>query len=76
MEDNFHHGKKGLYVRVMNNNIEGAISGLKRLINQEGVTKELRRRRYYEKPTTQRRRQKAEAQIRWKRKLATLDPFS
>jgi small subunit ribosomal protein S21 len=76
MEDNFHHGKKGLYVRVMNNNIEGAISRLKRLINQEGVTKELRRRRYYEKPTTQRRRQKAEAQIRWKRKLATLDPFA
>jgi small subunit ribosomal protein S21 len=75
MEDQFHHGKKGLYVRVLNNNLEGAMSKLKKLCQTEGVTKELRRRRYYEKPTTRRRREKAEAQIRWKRKLATLDPW-
>jgi small subunit ribosomal protein S21 len=75
MEDSFNHGKKGLTVRVMNNNIEGAISRLKRLINQEGVTKELRRRRYYEPPTTKRRRKAAEALIRWQRKKATLDPW-
>jgi small subunit ribosomal protein S21 len=73
MEDNFHHGKKGLAVRVVNGNIEGAISRLKRLLNQEGVTRELRRRRYYEKPTTKRRREKAEAKIRWLRKKATLE---
>ena len=75
MEDTFHHGKKGLTVRVMNGNIEGAISRLKRLLNQEGITRELRRRRYYEKPTTKRRREKAEAKIRWLRKKATLDIF-
>ena len=73
MEDQFNHGKKGLYVRVLNNNLEGAMSKLKKLIQTEGVTKELRRRRYYEKPTTQRRRQQAEAKIRWHRKKSTLD---
>lgn len=75
MEESFNHGKRGLTVRVMNGNIEGAISRLKRLLNQEGVTRELRRRRYFEKPTTKRRRERAEARIRWLRKKATLDPF-
>lgn len=73
MEEQFHTGKKGLYVRVINNNLERAMSRLKKLCQTEGVTKELRRRRYYEKPTTQRRRKKAEAKIRWLRKKATLE---
>jgi small subunit ribosomal protein S21 len=75
MEDQFNHGKKGLYVRVLNNNLEGAMSKLKKLIQTEGVTKELRKRRYYEKPTTKRRRRQAEAKIRWLRKKSTLDLF-
>jgi small subunit ribosomal protein S21 len=75
MEDSFHHGKKGLSVRVINNNVDGAISRLKRLLNQEGITRELRRRRYYEKPTTRRRRERAEARIRWIKKKESLDPF-
>lgn len=75
MEEAFNHGKKGLVVRVINNNVDGAISRLKRLLNQEGVTRELRRRRYYEKPTTKRRRERAEARMRWLRKQSTLDPF-
>lgn len=73
--DDFHFNKKGLTVRVINNHLESALAQLKRRLNQEGVTKELRKRRYYEKPTTKRRREKAEARIRWMRKLATLDPF-
>ena len=73
MEDTFNHGKKGLYVRVLNNNLEGAMSKLKKLIQTEGITKELRRRRYYEKPTTKRRREKAEAKIRWLRKKSSLE---
>lgn len=73
MEDQFHLNKKGLYVRVLNGNLEGAMGRLKKLCASEGLTKELRRRRYYEKPTTQRRRQKAEAKIRWLRKKSTLD---
>lgn len=73
MDDQFNHGKKGLYVRVLNNNLEGAMGKLKKLIQSEGLTKELRKRRYYEKPTTKRRREKAEAKIRWLRKKSTLE---
>lgn len=73
MEEQFSHGKKGLYVRVMNGNLEGAMNKLKKLCQTEGITKELRRRRYYEKPTTKRRREKAEAKIRWLRKKSTLE---
>lgn len=76
MEDNFYLNKKGLVVKVLNNNIEGALSRLKRLVNQEGITRELRKRRFYEKPTTLRRRKKAEAKVRWLRKKATLDPWA
>jgi small subunit ribosomal protein S21 len=76
MDDQYTFNKKGLFVRVMNGNLEGALSRLKRLMNQEGVTKELRKRRFYEKPTTKRRRKKAEARIRWLRKKATLDPWA
>ena len=76
MDDQYTFNKKGLFVRVMNGNLEGAMSRLKRLMNQEGVTKELRKRRFYEKPTTKRRRKKAEARIRWLRKKATLDPWA
>lgn len=70
--DDFHLNKKGMTVKVVNNNIEAAISQLKRRMATEGVIKELRRRRYFEKPTTARRRKKAEAKIRWKRKLEIL----
>lgn len=73
MEESTSHGKKGLFVRVTNGNLEGALIRLKRLINQEGLTRELRRRRFYEKPTTRRRRERAEAKIRWQRKRATLE---
>jgi small subunit ribosomal protein S21 len=76
MDDNYNFHKKGLTVRVINGNLEGALSRLKRLMNQEGVNKELRKRRFYEKPTTKRRREKAEARIRWLRKKATLDPWA
>ncbi len=73
MEESTSHGKKGLFVRVTNGNLEGALIRLKRLINQEGLTRELRRRRFYEKPTTRRRRERAEAKIRWQRKKASLE---
>jgi small subunit ribosomal protein S21 len=76
MDDQYTFNKKGLFVRVMNGNLEGALSRLKRLMNQEGITKELRKRRFYEKPTTKRRRKKAEARIRWLRKKAILDPWA
>ena len=60
------HGKKGITVKVYNNNIEAAISQLKRKVNLEGITKELRARRYFETNTEKRRRELSEAKVRWK----------
>ena len=53
--------KRGLSVDVRNNNIEGAIRTLGRKVKGEGLIRELRQRQYYEKPSTLRRRRKAEA---------------
>lgn len=53
--------KRGLAVDVRNNNIEGAIRTLGRKVKLEGLIRELRARQSYEKPSTVRRRQKAEA---------------
>ena len=56
--------KRGMSVEVRNNNIEGAIRTLGRKVKQEGLIRELRKRQFYENPSTQRRREKAEAVIR------------
>lgn len=56
--------KKGLAVEVRNNNVEGAIRILGRKVKQEGLLREIRRRQFYEQPSTVRRRKKAEAIVR------------
>lgn len=62
------HGKRGVSVKVYNNNINAAIAQLKRKSNAEGINKELRKRRYFEDNTSKRRRRMAEAQLRWRKK--------
>ncbi len=59
--------KRGLAVEVRNNNIEGAIRTLGRKVKQEGLIRELRSRQFYEKPSTVRRREHAEAVARAKK---------
>ena len=58
-----------LVVRVEGDNINRAINQLKRKMANEGIYKELKKRRFYEKPSERRAREKAEA-IRRQRKLA------
>jgi small subunit ribosomal protein S21 len=53
--------KKGLSVEVRGNNIEGAIRLLGKKVKNEGLIREIRQRQYYEKPSTIRRRERAEA---------------
>ena len=65
--------KKGLTVRVFNNNIDGAITQLKRRCNAEGLNKELRLRKHYEPPSVIRRRKMAEAVRRWRTKEDTIN---
>lgn len=49
-------------VKVWDNNIEKAIKSLKNKLNKEGVFKELKNKRYYEKPSVKEKRKRVEAQ--------------
>jgi small subunit ribosomal protein S21 len=58
-----------LQIFVRDNNVDQALRILKKKMQREGVFREMRRRRFYEKPSEVRVREKAEA-IRRVRKLA------
>lgn len=70
--DDFILKKKGMTVKVINNNIEGAIAQLKRRMNSEGINKELRKRKHFVPNSVLRRQKKAEATLRWKKKYAQI----
>ncbi|MFC3205219.1 MAG: 30S ribosomal protein S21 [Mesorhizobium sp.] len=58
-----------MQVLVRDNNVEQALRVLKKKMQREGVFREMRSRRAYEKPSEKRAREKAEA-IRRNRKAA------
>src|SRR6201995_4974203 len=58
-----------LQVFVRDNNVDQALRVLKKKMQREGVFREMKQRRSYEKPSEKKTRQKAEA-IRRARKLA------
>jgi small subunit ribosomal protein S21 len=60
---------KTLQVTVRDNNIDQALKVLKKKLQREGVFREIKRRRAYEKPSEKRARKAGEA-IRRARKLA------
>ena len=70
--DEFVLRKKGMTVKVFNNNIDGAIIQLKRRMNSEGINKELRKRKHFTPPSIVRRQKMAEAKLRWKKKHAQI----
>ncbi|WP_372340492.1 30S ribosomal protein S21 [Parvularcula sp. IMCC14364] len=53
---------------VRENNVEQALRALKKKMQREGTFREMKRRKYYEKPSERKARQKAEA-VRRARKL-------
>jgi small subunit ribosomal protein S21 len=59
----------GLQILVRDNNVDKAMKVLKRKLQREGVFRELKRQRFYEKPSEKRARQKGEA-VRRSRKMA------
>ena len=61
-------GASNLQVTVYQNQVERALKGLKRQLNKEGLFKELKRRRFYEKPSVKKKRKIKEAKK--KRKMA------
>jgi small subunit ribosomal protein S21 len=58
-----------LQVFVRDNDVDQALRALKRKMQREGVFREMKRRRFYEKPSEKSNREKAEA-IRRAHKLA------
>ena len=62
-------GKHLLQVLVRDNNVDQALRVLKKKMQREGVFREMKRRRFYEKPSEKTAREKSEA-IRRARKLA------
>lgn len=70
--DDYGFKKKGMTVKVINNNIEDAIIKLKRRMNSEGINKELRKRKQFSPNSVLRRQQLAEARLRWKKKYAQI----
>ena len=53
-----------LEVDVIDNNVGRAINQLKRMIGREGLNRELKRRRFHEKPSIAKRRKSIEAERR------------
>ena len=58
-----------MQVLVRDNNVDQALRVLKKKMQREGVFREMKRRRFYEKPSEKSAREKGEA-IRRARKLA------
>lgn len=56
-----------MYVEVRNNNVDRAIRVLKRKMVDEGVFKKLQEKRFYEKPSDRKRREKRSAIARYRR---------
>jgi small subunit ribosomal protein S21 len=61
---------KGNRVTVKENeNINQALRRFKKKIETSGVLEDIRKKEFYEKPTTERKRKKGAAKARWKKKL-------
>jgi small subunit ribosomal protein S21 len=58
-----------LEIQVVDNNVEKAIRVLKRKLQQEGLFREMKQRKFYEKPSVKRKRKEKEAQRRLRKKL-------
>tara|TARA_Y100001937_G_C7079774_1_gene312361 strand:- start:817 stop:1050 length:234 start_codon:yes stop_codon:yes gene_type:complete len=64
--------KQGLYVTVRNNDVARAARKLKRLMQDEGMILEMRKRKYYVKPSEKRAKAKAAGRARWLKKQSQL----
>lgn len=56
-----------MLVSVRENNVEQALKVLKKRMQREGIFREMKRRRFFEKPSEKRTREKAEAVRRYRK---------
>ncbi len=59
---------KPIQVEIYDGNIEKALRDLKKKMAFEGVYKEIKRRRFYEKPSVEKKRKREEAMRRLKKR--------
>lgn len=57
-----------MHVSVRDNNVDQALRALKKKMQREGIFREMKLRRHFEKPSQRRKRERAEA-VRRHRKL-------
>ena len=62
-------GEASLEVRVYDNDVEKALKVLKNKLAKSGIMKELKARKYYEKPSVKKKRKSREARRRLTRRL-------
>lgn len=56
-----------MQVTVRDNNVDQALRALKKKMQREGVFREMKLRRHYEKPSEKKARERAEAVRRWRK---------
>lgn len=56
---------RGMYVEVRNNDVGRALRKLKKMMNNDGLLKDMRKHDFYEKPSLKRKKAKAAARKRW-----------
>ena len=54
-------------VSVRENNVDQALRVLKKKMQREGLFREMKKRRHYEKPSEKKAREKSEAVRRWRK---------
>lgn len=62
-------GALGLKIEVFDNQIEGALKALKKLMLKEGLFQEMKRRAHYEKPSVKKKRKAAQARKKRRKAL-------
>lgn len=62
-------GKHNVQVVVRDNNVDQALRALKKKMQREGIFREMKLRRSYEKPSERKAREKAEAVRRYRKLL-------
>jgi len=61
-------------ITVHANDIEKALRELKRMLQRDGILKEIKKRRYYEKPSVKKKRKQIEAERRRRKALRQRRP--
>ena len=60
---------RGASVEVRNDDVNGAIRRLKKILERDDRQKDLAKQEFYEKPSAKRKRKKAAAKSRWNREV-------